>query len=95
MVHVPAKFRENTSMRFRITVRKLNVTDRQMDGRTDGTAGQMDGWMGGIAISSIPGLKSGVIFNYKLSLNILVIHFFQANFWRYFAQRLANIITPK
>ena len=32
MVHVPAKFRENTSMRFRVTVRKLNVTD----GRTDG-----------------------------------------------------------
>ena len=27
MVHVPAKFRENTSMRFRVTVRKLNVTD--------------------------------------------------------------------
>ena len=33
MVHVPAKFRENTSMRFRVTVRKLNVTDRQTDGR--------------------------------------------------------------
>ena len=31
MVHVPAKFRENTAMRFRVTVRKLNVTD----GRTD------------------------------------------------------------
>ena len=31
MVHVPAKFRENTAMRFRVTVRKLNV----MDGRTD------------------------------------------------------------
>ena len=31
MVHVPAKFRENTSMRFWVTVRKLNVTD----GRTD------------------------------------------------------------
>ena len=28
MVHVPAKFRENTSMRFWVTVRKLNVTDR-------------------------------------------------------------------
>ena len=27
MVHIPAKFRENTSMRFRVTVRKLNVTD--------------------------------------------------------------------
>ena len=34
MVHVPAKFRENTSMRFRVTVRKLNVTDRQTERRT-------------------------------------------------------------
>ena len=33
MVHVPAKFRENTSMRFSVTVRKLNVTDRRTDGR--------------------------------------------------------------
>ena len=29
MVHVPAKFWENTSMRFQVTVRKLNVTDGQ------------------------------------------------------------------
>ena len=36
MVHIPAKFRENTSMRFRVTVRKLNVTDRWTDRRTDG-----------------------------------------------------------
>ena len=36
MVHVPAKFRENTSMRFRVTVRKLNVTDGQTDRQTDG-----------------------------------------------------------
>ena len=44
MVHVPAKFRENTSMRFLVTVRKLNVTDRQTDGRTDGqTDGRTDG----------------------------------------------------
>ena len=35
MVHVPAKFRENTSMRFWVTVRKLNVTDRQTDRQTD------------------------------------------------------------
>ena len=35
MVHVPAKFRENTLMSFWVTVRKLNVTDRRMDGRTD------------------------------------------------------------
>ena len=46
MVHIPAKFRENTSMRFRVTVRKLIVMDRQMDG-------QMDGQMGGIAISPV------------------------------------------
>ena len=32
---VPAKFRENTAMRFQVTVRKLNVTDRWTDGRTD------------------------------------------------------------
>ena len=36
MVHIPAKFRENTSMRFRVTVRKLNVTDGQTDGLTGG-----------------------------------------------------------
>ena len=33
MVHIPAKFRENTSMRFLVTVRKLNMTDKQTDGR--------------------------------------------------------------
>ena len=44
LVHVPAKFRENTAMRFWATVRKLNVTDGQTDGRT-----------GGIAISPVPG----------------------------------------
>ena len=27
MMHVPAKFRENTAMHFRVTVRKLNVTE--------------------------------------------------------------------
>ena len=36
MVHTPAKFRENTAMRFRVTVRKINVTDRQTDRQTDG-----------------------------------------------------------
>ena len=35
MVHVPAKFWENTSMRFWVTVRKLNVTDGRTDGQTD------------------------------------------------------------
>ena len=35
LVHVPAKFRENTAMRFWVTVRKLNVTDGQTDGQTD------------------------------------------------------------
>ena len=38
MVHVPGKFRENTSMRFRVTVGKLNVTDGQTDRRTGGIA---------------------------------------------------------
>ena len=33
MVHVPAKFGENTSIHFWVTVRKLNVTDRQTDRR--------------------------------------------------------------
>ena len=33
-------------MLFRVTVRKLNVTDGQTDGRTDG----------GVAISPVPGL---------------------------------------
>ena len=35
LVHVPAKFRENTALRFWVTVRKLNVTDRRTDGQTD------------------------------------------------------------
>ena len=45
MVHVPAKFREDTLMRFQVTVRKLNVTDGQTDRQTDG----------GVAISPVPG----------------------------------------
>ena len=40
LVHVPAKFRENTAMRFWVTVRKLNVTDRQTDGQTDRRTGR-------------------------------------------------------
>ena len=44
MVHVCAKFRENTSMRFCVTVRKLNMTDRRTDRQTDGrTDRQTDG----------------------------------------------------
>ena len=40
----PAKFRENILMRFRVTVRKLKVTERQTDGRSDGqTDGRTDG----------------------------------------------------
>ena len=50
MVHVPAKFRENTSMGFQVTVQKLNVTDGRMDGWTDGR-------MGGIAISPVPSAR--------------------------------------
>ena len=36
IVHIPAKFRENTSMRFRVAVQNLNMTDGQTDGQTDG-----------------------------------------------------------
>ena len=36
MVHVPTKFREKTAMRFRVPVRKLNMTDIQTDWQTDG-----------------------------------------------------------
>ena len=35
MVHIPAKFWENPSMRFWVTVRKLNVTDAQTNRRKD------------------------------------------------------------
>ena len=45
LVHVPAKFRENTAMRFRVTVRKLNVKD--------------GGGGGGVAISPVLGLRCG------------------------------------
>ena len=58
MVHVPAKFWENISVRFLVTVRKLNVTDGQTDRQTDGrTDGRMDGGGGGVAISPAPGLR--------------------------------------
>ena len=46
----PVKFRENTAMRLRVTVRKLNVTDRQTDRHR-----QTDG----ISISPVPGLRRG------------------------------------
>ena len=49
MVHVAAKFWENISMRFRVTVQKLNVTDRQTDRQTDGRGG------GGRSYISRPG----------------------------------------
>ena len=39
-------------MRFWVTVRKLNVTDRRTDGRTDG---RTDRRTGGVAISPVPG----------------------------------------
>ena len=55
MVHIPARFRENTAMRFRVTVRQLNMTDRQMDRWTDGGGGGG----GGVSISPIPGLWRG------------------------------------
>ena len=43
MVHLPAKFRENTSIHFQVTIRKQ--TDRQTYRQTDG----------GVAISPVPG----------------------------------------
>ena len=36
MAHEPGKFRGNTAMRHRVTVRKRNVTDRQTDRLSDG-----------------------------------------------------------
>ena len=48
LVHVPAKFRENTAMRFWVTVwQTARQTDRLTDGQTDG----------GVAISPVPGLR--------------------------------------
>ena len=47
-MHVPAKFQENTAMRFWVTVRKLNVKDRRTDRQTDRRTG-------GVAISPVPG----------------------------------------
>ena len=41
MVHVLTKFRENTSMRFRVTVRKINVMNRRTDRQTDGRTGAL------------------------------------------------------
>ena len=46
MVHIPAKFRENTSMRFLVSAKtkRDGRTDRQTDGRTDRqTDGRTDG----------------------------------------------------
>ena len=54
LVHVPAKFRENTAMRFWVTVRKLNVMDRRTDRQTDG---RTDRRTGGVAIYPVPGLR--------------------------------------
>ena len=49
MVHIPAKFRENIVIHFRVTVRKLNVTDARTDGQTGGG--------GGVSISPVPGFR--------------------------------------
>ena len=56
MVHVPAKFRENTSMRFRVTVQKLNVTDGRTDKQADGGGG------GGCKNTNITGNNDHVAF---------------------------------
>ena len=52
MVHIPANFQENTLMRFRVTVRKINMTDRQTDGR-------MDGWTDGRGLQYLPSWAFG------------------------------------
>ena len=58
-----AKFRENTEMRFRVTVRKLNVTDGQTDG--------------GVSISPVPGLGNSIKREESTKWeNILQINFF-------------------
>ena len=58
MVHVAAKFRENTSMRFRVTLGKLNVTDGRTDRRKDGRMErQTERQTGGVAISPVSGLR--------------------------------------
>ena len=36
MVHVPAKFRENTEMPFRVSAKTKHETDGRTDGRTGG-----------------------------------------------------------
>ena len=61
-----AKFRENTAMHFRVTVRKLNVTDRRTDRqRTDGWGG------GGGSISPVPGLqRSGRQLGFSLQIKL-------------------------
>ena len=63
LVHVPATFRENTAMRFWVTVRKLNVTDGRTDRQTDG-----------VAISPVPGPtapagdNNGILLFHKLNI---------------------------
>ena len=49
LVHIPAKFRENTAMRLR----KLNMTDRQMDKQKDG--------QGALQYLPSPGLRREII----------------------------------
>ena len=56
-VHIPAKFRENTAMRFQVTVQKLNLTDRQTDR---------------VSISPIPGLRRGGRYKYGVLIWSLI-----------------------
>ena len=57
-MHVPAKFREHTAMRVRVTVRKLNVTDGRTDRRTDGRG----------ALQYLPSRASGAAGDNKRSI---------------------------
>ena len=52
-------------MRFWVTVRKLNVTDRQTDRRTDRRTG-------GVAISPVPGLREIKMPNKRVNIGVSV-----------------------
>ena len=77
MVHVPAKIRENTAMHFRVTVRKLNVTDRQTDGgRFNSSLGQIMTRYYFILLVAVGDNQKHLIYGafYKFAWNTYVIH---------------------
>ena len=52
-------------MHFRVTVRKLNVTDGQTDGETDRQTDEQRGGGGGIAIYPGPSARGGGRYKYS------------------------------